>query len=96
MKKRLQLLWWEGPSVHLEELRSSVGRRSTEGVQLTAQCELIAEAKVGYFDVHVSVQQQVLCLRQPEVRLTTAQTPAPYRRCHPSTSHKYPIASSLV
>lgn len=64
MKKRLQLLWWEGPSAHLEELRSGIGRRSTEGVQLTAQRELIAEAKVGYFDVHVGVQQQVLCLRQ--------------------------------
>lgn len=51
-----------GEADHLEELWSSVGRRSTEGVQLAAQRELIAEAKVGDLDVHVGVQQQVLRL----------------------------------
>lgn len=53
----------ETPNVHLrtvvllplEELRSSVRRRSTESVQLAAHSELVAEAKVGDLDVHVSI-----------------------------------------
>lgn len=58
----MQVLWVE-LSAHLEEFRSSVRRRTAERVQLTAHCELIAEAKVGYFNVHVGVQQEILCLR---------------------------------
>lgn len=49
---------------YLEELRCSVRRRSAERVQLTAQGELVTEAKVSDFDVHVSVQQEVLCLKE--------------------------------
>ena len=54
------------PSVYLEEFRSSVGRGPTEGVQLTAQRELITEAEVCDLNVHVGVQQQVLCLEDTE------------------------------
>lgn len=61
----------EAPDIHLrsvvllalEELWSCVGRGATERVQLVPQSKFITEAKVGYFDVHVCVQQQVLCLQ---------------------------------
>lgn len=59
-------VWWEGLRAHLEELRSSVRRRSAERVQLTAQRELVTEAKVGYFNVHVGVQQKVLRLKHTD------------------------------
>lgn len=54
-----------GPVVFLalEELGGGVRRRTAERVQLIPQSELIAEAKVSYFDVHVCVQQQVLSLQ---------------------------------
>lgn len=54
-----------GPVVFfaLEELGGSVRWRATERVQLVPQSELIAEAKIGYFDVHVCIQQQVLGLQ---------------------------------
>lgn len=47
----------------LEELGGSVRWRATERVQLVPQSELIAEAKISYFDVHVCIQQQVLGLQ---------------------------------
>jgi len=60
----------ETPDVHLgpvillalEKLGGGVGRRAAERVQLVAQCELVAEAKVGDLDVGVGVQQKVLRL----------------------------------
>jgi len=60
----------QAPDVHLrpvvllalEELGRGVGRRAAERVQLAAQRELVAEAEVGDLDVHVGVQEQVLCL----------------------------------
>lgn len=54
-----------GPVVFLalEELGGGVRRGTTERVQLVPQSELVAEAKVSYFDVHVCVQQQVLGLQ---------------------------------
>lgn len=54
---------WAEPTGHLEELGSSVRRRSTEGVQLAAQRELVTEAKVCDLNVHVGVQEKVLSLR---------------------------------
>lgn len=61
----------QAPDVHLgpvvflalEELGGGVRRGTAERVQLVPQSELVAEAKVGYFDVHVGVQQQVLGLQ---------------------------------
>ena len=55
-------VWWAGPRGHLEELGSGVRGGTAERVQLAAHRELVTEAKVGYFDVHVGVQQEVLCL----------------------------------
>lgn len=52
---------------HLEEFRSSVRRRAAERVQLTAHRELITEAEVGYFNVHVGIQQEVLGLKAHRV-----------------------------
>lgn len=65
----------QAPYVHLrpvvllalEELRGCVWRGATESVQLVPQSKLIAEAKVCYLDVHVCVQQQVLCLQTDSV-----------------------------
>lgn len=48
----------------LEEFWSSVRRRTTKGVQLPSHCELVAEAKVGNFDVHVCIQEEVLSLER--------------------------------
>lgn len=64
----------QAPDVHLrpvvllalEELWGSVGRGAAECVQLVPQSELITEAKVSYFDVHVCIQQQVLRLQTEE------------------------------
>lgn len=61
----------QAPDVHLgpvvllalEELWSCIGRGAAESVQLVPQSEFITEAKVCYLDVHVRVQQQVLCLQ---------------------------------
>lgn len=61
----------QAPDVHLgpvvffalEEFGRGVRRRAAEGVQLVAQRELVAEAKVGDLDVPVGVQQQVLRLK---------------------------------
>lgn len=61
----------QAPDVHLgavvllalEELGGGVGGGPAEGVQFGAQRELVAEPKIGDFDVGVGVQQQVLCLR---------------------------------
>ncbi len=50
--------------MNLEELRSSVWRRTTESVQFPTDSELITEAKICYFNVHVSVQEEVLCLQE--------------------------------
>lgn len=54
-----------GPVVFfaLKELGGSIRRGAAERVQLVSQSELVAEAKIGYFDVHVCVQQQVLGLQ---------------------------------
>lgn len=49
--------------VYLEELRSSIRRRATESVQFPTDSELITEAKVCDFNVHISIQEEVLCLR---------------------------------
>lgn len=65
----------QAPHVHLgpivlfalEEFGGCVGRGAAERVQLVPQCELITEAKVGYFDVHVCIQQQVLRLETEEI-----------------------------
>lgn len=59
-----------GPVVFLalEELRGGVRRGAAERVQLVPQGELVAEAEVGYFDVHVCVQQQVLGLQMDGVK----------------------------
>lgn len=65
----------QAPHVHLgpvvllalEELGGCVGRGAAERVQLVPQRELITEAEVGYFDVHVCVQQQVLRLETEEM-----------------------------
>lgn len=46
----------------LKQFGRSVGRTATEGVELVAGHELVAEAKVCYLDVHVTVQQKVLRL----------------------------------
>lgn len=61
----------QAPDVHLwpivllalEQLWGSVRGAPTECVQLRPQRELIAEAKVGDFDVGLGIQQQVLSLR---------------------------------
>lgn len=66
----------EAPDIHLrpvvllalKELRGSIGRGAAECVQLVPQSELITEAKVSYFDVHVCIQQQVLRLQTQETR----------------------------
>ena len=60
----------EAPDVHLwpvvllalEQLRGGVRGAPAKGVQLRAQRELIAEAKVGDLDVGLGVQQEVLGL----------------------------------
>lgn len=57
---------WEEPSVHLEEFRSGIRRRAAERVQLAAQRELVTEAEVCDFNVHVGIQQEVLSLRRRE------------------------------
>lgn len=54
---------WPVILLPLEQLRCCVRRRTAERVQLVAQGELITEAKVGNFDVHVCIQEQVLGLR---------------------------------
>lgn len=58
-----------GPVVFLalEELGGGIRWGSAERVQLVTQSELVAEAKVGYFDVHVCIQQQVLGLQAEEI-----------------------------
>lgn len=64
----------QAPDVHLwpvillalEQFWGGVRGAPTEGVQLGAQRELIAEAEVGDFDVGLSIQQQVLSLREKE------------------------------
>lgn len=43
----------------LEELGCCIGRTAAEGIQLVANGELIAEAKVGDFDVHIGVEEQI-------------------------------------
>lgn len=66
----------QAPDIHLrpvvllalKELRGSVGRGAAECVQLVPQSELITEAKVSYFDVHVCIQQQVLRLQTQETQ----------------------------
>lgn len=64
----------QAPDVHLwtiillalEQLWGGVRGAPTEGVQLGAQRELVAEAEVGDFDVGLGIQQQVLSLRENE------------------------------
>ena len=64
----------QAPDVHLwpiillalEQLWGGVWGAPTEGVQLGAQRELIAEAEVGDFDVGLGIQQQVFSLRGKE------------------------------
>lgn len=65
----------QAPDVHLrpiillalEELGGCVGRGAAERVQLVPQSKFITEAKVRYLDVHVRIQQQVLCLQTDSV-----------------------------
>ena len=52
--------------MYLEELRSRIWRRTTESVQFPTNCELIAEPKICYFNIHVSIQEEVLCLKEEE------------------------------
>ena len=60
------------PNVHLgavvlfalEKFRGSVRWGPTEGVQFVSEGEFVAEPKIGYFDVHVGVQQQILRLTE--------------------------------
>ena len=47
----------------LEELRGGVGRGPAECVQLVARYELVTEPEVGNLDVHLAVQQEVLCFQ---------------------------------
>jgi len=47
----------------LKELGSSIWRTATERVQFASDRELVAESKVGEFDVLTAVHQQVLCLQ---------------------------------
>ena len=52
----------------LKEFGCSIRRTSTECVQLAADGEFVAEAKVGDFDVQVAIEQQVLCLEKFNVK----------------------------
>ena len=46
----------------LKELRGGVRRGATECVELAAGDKLVGETEVGDFDVHVSVEEQILRL----------------------------------
>lgn len=48
---------------HLEEFRSGVRRGATESVQFPTDSELVTETKICYFNVHVCIQEEVLCLQ---------------------------------
>lgn len=50
--------------VYLEEFRGGVRRRATESVQFPTDSELITEAKVCNFYVHVGIQEEVLSLQE--------------------------------
>lgn len=49
---------------YLEEFRSSVWRRTTESVQFPTDSELITESKICYFNIHVCIKEEVLCLQE--------------------------------
>ena len=54
-----------GPSIRLplKDLGGGVGRRAAPRRQVASAAEKVGEAKVGDFDVHVGVQQQVFRLQ---------------------------------
>lgn len=45
---------------YLEEFGGRIGWTAAEGVQLLVWAEFVGETEVGYFDVHLGVQQEVL------------------------------------
>ena len=51
---------------YLEEFRCSVWGRATESVQFPTDIELVTEAKICDFNVHVGIQEKVLCLQEEE------------------------------
>ena len=51
-------------SEYLEEFRSSIRRRTAESVQFPTESELITEPKICYFYIHVTIQEEILCLKE--------------------------------
>ena len=47
--------FWAIILLALEQFWGSIGRTATECVQFAARRKFIAESKVGYLDVHVSI-----------------------------------------
>lgn len=101
----------QAPDVHLrsvvllalEELRGGVGGAPAEGVQLGAECEFVAEAKVGYFNIGIRIQQQVFCLRdRKEGGKILLQPPGPINCIRSPMASKVPdgeaaqLAASVV
>lgn len=50
--------------MYLEEFRGGVRWRATESVQFPTDSELVTEAKVCNFYVHVGIQEEVLSLQE--------------------------------
>lgn len=101
----------QAPDVHLrpvvllalEELRGGVGGAPAEGVQLGAEREFVAEAKVGYFNVGIRIQQQVFRLRErKEGGKVLLQPPGPINCIRSLMASKMPdgetaqLAASVV
>ena len=50
--------------ITLEKLRCGVRWTATKRVQFIARCKFVAKSEIGYFDIHFTVQQQILGLRK--------------------------------
>ena len=75
----------------LKELRCCVRRTTTECVELAARTELVAEAEIGDFYIHITIKQQILSLwteiKQRHVTIALHLTSKQTTTCRTLTLH---------